>query len=541
MGELEFRQRWEFRRNEDNDLESSCDDSKSSNVPLLNKHKLVSRLTSVGYDETSETSRLKQQDNDNPGTGGPINIGKAKKRKTRNISSNLPNSKMKRDSPEEVDFQKGKISINDPASLDDLKNFMDSLLKDLKVTRKNLLKWMMEEMQKLVADDATSELERRKRGHEGKKVQETVLAQQQNYFQENIKLLVQLQEEENINRRHKKDFKYGLRTQNCNNRSLVRFPKGINAAGCTDCFNALGDGVDSGQVTELITSSKKNKGDSLSISAKPNLRTICNDQNFQVQSHKSVVSAIEAQKSKGGSLKRSVKGKKTVHLSNHYQVPEDQGGQGQAIRTAVAGTKGEKLGSSVVRNFLSSPSGLAPSSMYLTLPTVLTKPIVANHGLDASLCNYIIPRVVKKKRGVNSERVNQMLEPSSNQGSFPVIQPEERIRSFSLMGSRTMGYVNQNSTPTSGIGIGSAVPLRHGIDVGLSTPRQVNPQYLPQENSKPLGLRMNGGAIKFSGGSYNLSEHIAANNHHSYPAYKSDGRLMSYQMQNIRDGHLVVQ
>ena len=168
MGELEFQQRWEFRRNEDNDLDSSCGDSKSSNGPLLKKHKLVSSLISVGYDETS---RLKQQDNDNPGTGGPINIGKAKKRKTRNISSNLQNSKMKRDSPEEVDLWKGETSANDPAPLDDLKNFMDSLLKDLKVTRVNLLKWMMEEMQKLVADDATPEPKRRKRGHREEKVQ----------------------------------------------------------------------------------------------------------------------------------------------------------------------------------------------------------------------------------------------------------------------------------------------------------------------------------------------------------------------------------
>ncbi|XWS38351.1 hypothetical protein CRYUN_Cryun19dG0123800 [Craigia yunnanensis] len=586
MGELEFQQRWEFRRNEDNDLDSSCDGSKSSTGPLLKKHELVSSLISVDDEETSETTRLKQKDNENPGRGGQINIGKAKKRKTRNISSKLQNRKMKRDSPE-VDLQKGETNAYDPAPLDDLKNFMDSLLKDLKVTRENLLKWMMEEMQKLVADYTTPEPKSRKRGHRREKVQlqqmkkskkvqvqhekthkesmqfqhpnnseksiqvqhhtnfqETVLAQQQSNFQENIKLQVQLQEEENINRQHQNDFRYGMRTQNCNNRTLVRFPEGINAADSTDYFNVLRDRVDSGQVTEFITSSK-NKGDILSKSTKPNLQTSCADQNVQVQNSKSVVLAIEAQKSKAGSLKRSVKGKKTVDLSDHYQVPEDQGGHSQAMRTAVAGTNDEKLGSSAVQNFLSSPSGQAPSSMYLTLPTVLTEPIVANHGLDTSLCNYILPRVAEKNRGVNSERVNQMLEPSSIQGSFPVIPPEERIRSFALMGSGNMGCINQNSTPISGIGTGFPVPLHQGINVGVSIPRQVipeyptqvNPQYLSQETSKPLGLRMNGGAIKFSGGSYNLAEHIAANNHHSHPAYKSDGRLMSYQIQNIKDGH----
>ena len=103
MGELEFQQLWEFRRNEDNDLDSSCDDSKSSTGLLLKKNKQVSSLISVGDDETSETRTLKQKDNENPGRGGQINIGKAKKRKTRNISSKLQNSKMKRDSPEELD------------------------------------------------------------------------------------------------------------------------------------------------------------------------------------------------------------------------------------------------------------------------------------------------------------------------------------------------------------------------------------------------------------------------------------------------------
>ncbi|XVE57896.1 hypothetical protein DITRI_Ditri04bG0127100 [Diplodiscus trichospermus] len=580
MGETEFQQRWEFRRNEDNDLDSSCDDSKSSNGPLLKKHKLVSSLISVDDDgdETSETSRLKQQqhqqqeeDNDNPGSVGQINIGKAKKRKTRNMSSNLQKSKMKRDAPGEVDLQKGETSANDPAPLDDLKNFMDSLLNDLKVTRENLLKCMMEEMQKLVAADATPEMKRKKRCHMGKKkvqlqqkkrskkvqnqhekshkesmqfqhpnkseksiqvqhqtsFQETVIAQQENNFQANIKQQVQHQEEENVSRQPQNDFKYGMRTQNCNNRSLVRFPEGINA---------LGDGVDSGQVTELITPSKMNKGDSLS-----NVQTSCADQNVQMNRHRSVVLAIEAQKSKGGYSKRNGKGKKTVHHRDHYQEPEDQGGQGHATRAAVSGTNAEKLGSSVVQNSLSNPSGLSPSSMYLTLPTVLSEPIAANHGLDPSLCNYLLPRMAENKRGGNSERVNQMLEPSSNQGSFPVLQPEERIRSFSLIGSRNMGYGNQNSALTAGFETGFQVPYHQGIDFGLNITRQVSPQYLSQENSKPMGLRMNGGAVKFSGGSYNLSEHIAANNLHSHPAYKSDGRLLPYLMQNIKDGHLFLQ
>ncbi|XP_021295136.1 uncharacterized protein LOC110424764 isoform X2 [Herrania umbratica] len=581
MGELEFQQRWEYRRR-DNDFDSSCDDSKSSSEPLRKKHKLVSSLISVG---DHETSGLKQKDNDNPGTGDQINVGKAKKRKARNISNNLQNSKRKRDSPKEVDLPEGETSAYDPVPLDDVKNFMESLLEDLKVTRENLLKLLMEEMQKLVADDTTPEPKRRKRGHRGKKVQlqptkkskkvqdqhgktakesmqvqhpnnfeesiqvqqhnnfqKTVLAQQQNNFQVNV---MQLQEEENINRQHQNDIKYGMRSQNCNNRSLVGLPKSSHAAYSTDCFNALGDGVDSGKVTEVITSSKKSEGDSSSISAKSNLQTSCADQDVQLQSHKSVVLAIEAQKRKGGSLERSVKSKNTVDRSSHFQVPEDQGGHGQAMRTALATekTNGEMLGSSVVQNFLSSPSGQAPSSMYLTLPTVLTEPIVApivaNRGLDASLYDYILPRVAMKKRGANSERMNQILEASCTQGSFPVIHPEERIQSFAPMGSRNTGCVNQNSTPTSGIGNGYPLPLHQGIDVGLCIPRQVHAEYLYQDNDKTLALRMNGGAISFAGGTYNLSEHPAANNRHFHSTYQSDSGLMSYQLQNIKDGHLL--
>ncbi|XVF51473.1 hypothetical protein PTKIN_Ptkin04bG0187900 [Pterospermum kingtungense] len=244
----------EFKRNEDNDLDSSRDDSKSSNASLLKKNKLVPSLISVGDDETS---RLKQQDNDNPSIWGQINMGKAKKRKTK-------------DSLEEVDIQKGETSAYDLAPLDELKNFMDSLLKDLKVTRENLLKWMMEELQELVADDTTPP------------------------------------KPKGINMIFSKN---------------VRYHEGNNAVNSTDYFNALGDTVDSGQVTELIMS--------------PNLQTSCAKQNDPVQGHKSVVLAIEAEK-----------GKKI----DNYQEPEDQDGdgQGQVTRTIAADTNEENLGSLLI-------------------------------------------------------------------------------------------------------------------------------------------------------------------------------------------------
>ncbi|XWS52630.1 hypothetical protein CRYUN_Cryun11dG0087300 [Craigia yunnanensis] len=76
---------------------------------------------------------------------------------------------MRRDSPKEVDLQKRETSAYDPAPLNDLKNFMDSLLKDLKVTREDLLKWILEEMQKLVAGDTILEPKRRNVVIEGRR------------------------------------------------------------------------------------------------------------------------------------------------------------------------------------------------------------------------------------------------------------------------------------------------------------------------------------------------------------------------------------
>ncbi|KAK8307186.1 hypothetical protein V6Z11_D03G176100 [Gossypium hirsutum] len=168
--------------------------------------------------------------------------------------------------------------------------------------------------------------------------------------------------------------------------------------------------------------------------------------------------------------KGTTKGKKAVDRNNcRHQVAE---GQGKMI-----GTNGDKFGSSVARNFLHSLSGQP------------TEPIVTNQGLDASsLYNYMSP----------------------NQGSFQA-----------LMGSKNMGSINQTSPSSSSIGSGFGVPFHQAIDVVGSS---MNPQCVTKDNGKAVSLMMNNG-----GGSYNLSQLIASNNHHCF---------MSYQMQNIKDGNL---
>ncbi|KAL4347450.1 hypothetical protein GQ457_17G022350 [Hibiscus cannabinus] len=488
MGEPEFRQRWEFRRNDDDDPDSSFDDS-------------VSRLIPPGDDETSEVSRLKQEDNENPGKVDQINVGKVKKRKTRNKSS----SKMKKDSPQEVDLHKGETSAHDHAPLDELKIFMESLLEDLKITRESLLKWMVDEMQHLVGDlsrepghgDDKIHLQKRKKSRKdqhGKTHMESLQSHRSSHSDDcvQVQLHTDLQQQVPSRDEENRNFGYGM------DRSLVRFPTGVTVPGSTDYLNALGDRLGTGKFAELITSSRR-KGDNLSIAAaKPNHQT------------------------------------GDANAGDNRRVHEDQAGHGQAIRTAATCTNVEKLGSSV-QNCLSSPFGQAPWSMYPMVPTSLTQQIAANQGPempDPSLYNYVLPRSGETKSCMNSERVNQMLEPGSTQGSFPVIPPEETIQRFALSGPR-----NTSTPSSSGMGTGFRFPLHQGTGFGSSipNPRQFNPAYPRQNNPQ------NGGAAKFSGGSYNLSEHITANNHHSNPTYKFDGRFLSHQMQNLKDDHLFLQ
>ncbi|KAK8504966.1 hypothetical protein V6N13_133665 [Hibiscus sabdariffa] len=445
MGEMEFQQRWELRRKKVEGLDPSFGGLKPSSEPLLKKHKPAPSLILVDDDETSETNRFEQKNNGNPGTGDHVNVGKAKKCRTRNVRN-----KLKRDCPEKNDT---RVHVADP--LDQLKSMMESLLKDFKVTREDLLKWMLEEMKILVTDYTCPEPKRRRQGHGRKKIH-----LQQMKKSKKVEDQCENPHKESMQFRHPNSSEKSIQVQHNTN---LREPV---------------------QIEGII-------GDALPKSANAHVQA-SSDQNVKVlQGHESVVLAIEAQKGKGGSLKRNAKGKKAVDCSTHRQVPEDQGGHCQAMTTAVTAATGEKFRLSSARNFLPSLSGQTP---------LFTEPNVASQGLDASFFNYI--------------------QASCNQGSL--IQPEERSRSFGLVGSKNMGSLDLNSPSALSMGNGFSVPFQQPMEVGSSITREMNPQYLAKENSKQLSLMMNGG-------SYNLSEIIASNNHHCF---------MSYQMQNFKDGRL---
>lgn len=563
--ELKFQQRWEFRRKE-NDFESSSEDSRSSSIgePVLKRHKLVSDLSSLDYEQTHNTSGLQQNCNSNPGVGDEIEFAKAKEKKIKSgKKNNFADSEVKRDCREEVSRKKGTTIVYDPAAIDDVKNFSGSLLEDLKSTRENLFTWMREEMNKLVADDTAPRRGRRKRISRGKKVQlqhhnnfeknvhfqpqnntedniqgqqmnnngATAPVQQQTNFEEDNEVQNQNHFEKNIQMQHQNNFKSAMRVKNCIVGSLDRATKSIKSADTNDHSRALDDQIDYGQSTGPIASIEKGKRERSAVTMNSNFQSGPSNEEVQVQHPKSVVLAIRAQ--------QSVKGKKTAELNKRNQVPEDQVGSSQAIGsiTSTENDKAERFRLSVEQSFSPIPFDQVPSSMYLSLPTVLTKPYDSNNWQDTFLSDYAQPRVPGNKISVNLERTKQMHDSSSHFGSIPIIQPEERSANFVQMGSRYMSCFDQNGTQTSSTGAGLPISVHKVMNGGYSLPSHLLGN-IPQESGDTLGRRINGGAITFSGGSYALSENFDANNLLSHSNYIADGRLMPYQIPSIKDGYL---
>lgn len=556
MGEeMQFHQRWEFRRADD-DCDSSSNDTKRSSEPVLKKHKLVANLISLNDEESSGTSRLQQQGDENPEVEAEITSEKPKTRQTRKRGGNLRNAGRKNDSREEADrTNRGKrASARDLTPLEDLRNFMGSLIEDLTVAREKLSKWMKEEVQKLVDDDDTaSQPKRRRRSCKVEKVQERKKPERKTkgQLQQRKKPEKSIQEEQHSNLEEpayvpqvndfqndvevlprKRDEVINLET---NERSLERSNQANNESDFINYYRALEDGAQHSQAKKPRASTEKENSEKQFSSMKSIIQTSPTNQTVQGQSQKSVVLAIEAQNCNGGSVERTVKGKKAVDSRNHYQALENQVANGQATGAATSGekTNREKPGLPMEPNFLSSSQ--VPSSMYIPLPPAFTEPGLTNHRLNASSGNYILSRVTENNTTVHTERMSQLIDPSGNSGYFPGKQPEERIRGFAHMSSG-IGCFNQNTMPTSSIGAGFPFPLHHGLDASLSIPNQVNMELLSRENISTLGLRMNGGAIRFPGANYNNPpEHYIANNQHNQS--RTDGRFLSYQIPNIRDGN----
>lgn len=533
--ELKFQQRWEFRR-KDNDLDSSSDDSKSSSIgqPVLKKHKLASSMISLDDDETCNASRPELYHSSNPGLGDQIEFAKGKEKKIRRVSKqNIADSEVKSDFREGVDRKKSISIVYDPAAMDGVKNFTESLLEELQVKREKLFTWMREEMNKLVADDDALKKVGRKRNSRGKKVQyrnnfeKNVQFQQQNNNEEDVLVqhlnnngaIVHRQQqnhfEEDTELHYPNNFKSGLRVQNCRGESLEKITKSIKSS-------ETSDQVACGQATGPLTSLEKEKGERLALTGVSN-------QNVQVQHPKSVVLAIRALNRNDGSSERTIKGKRTGNFNKHFQAQEDRVGYSQAIGSMISTErdKAERLRLSVEQSFSPNPTQKVASSMYLTLPTVLTKSRDSDDMVDTFLSNYIQPRVHESKTCMNLEEAKQMHDFSTHFGYLPDIQLEGRSTNFAQMGSRNTNCLNHSENQSSSTGIGCPIPLYQCTNPGFSIPSQFLLENVPQE-SDALGMQMNGGAMTFSRGSYASSENIITNNplSLSHSNYSADGRLI---------------
>uniref|UniRef100_A0A5B6Z3A4 Uncharacterized protein n=1 Tax=Davidia involucrata TaxID=16924 RepID=A0A5B6Z3A4_DAVIN len=245
-------------------------------------------------------------------------------------------------------------------------------------------------------------------------------------------------------------------------------------------------------------------------------------QKFSLLQHQnSIETCKKIHNSNGRSLEKSVKSNRTVDSNNCCEVLEERANHEQAIGAITSNEKikGEKLRFSVKKpQYPSNTPDQVVSSAYLALPTVLSKPRVENHRPDSSSCNYIQPGPAGNNSEVSSIRENLMIDASAQRGYFSCIQQEDQFESFAQMGSKNMGCFDQHVTQTSSMGTGFPVPLHRGLDNGFNIPRQIVLENSSQDNNV-LGLRLNGGAIRFSGGSYALSEHSAANNYRSHMNY----------------------
>lgn len=152
--EQKFQQRWEYRRKDD-EVDSSSDDSKSSlgNEPDQKKHKLVSNLSLPDGDDEAIDTPSSQQNNQ-------VDATKNVHFQIAEVAKHLKPGKKKIAADNKLKTHSGKtrkrkarnpIQDQEPAPLNDLKIFTESLLKDIKVAREKMFVQMKKQMTKLVA------------------------------------------------------------------------------------------------------------------------------------------------------------------------------------------------------------------------------------------------------------------------------------------------------------------------------------------------------------------------------------------------------
>lgn len=254
------------------------------------------------------------------------------------------------------------------------------------------------------------------------------------------------------------------------------------------------------------------------------------------QDQNNIESGMKTKNRDGGSLERSLKSDRTTDSNNCYGELEKQGNHDQTVGTIASKEKEkekdkvEKSRSSAKKPIYSPKlSEQVVSSPYLTLPTVVSKPQAENQKLDSS-CNYT------QSNGTNLEGAKVLIDARTRKGYFSGIQQAEQFGIFSHMGSQHLSCFDQQSTQTSNMGTGFPAPLHQGLGNGYHIPNQAK-ENLSGEN-KILGLKMSGGAIRFSGGIHASQENLVSSSIRGQMNYKSGGGVMAFGNQDAKDGHL---
>ncbi|CAN1253865.1 hypothetical protein LINPERPRIM_LOCUS8455 [Linum perenne] len=473
-------------------------------------------------------------------------MAKKGRRKSTTRKGNVAQNKMKRVAAKRANQRRKSNASNasDQVSLNELKNYMSSLLDEIKDTRGNLLTWLKEELKKAIADEVASELQRRQCSFqlqqqtgnlEGTQAQNTSKSKQlehqndskqhpqmhnqgnpmEQLHQTMITDVVSTQQQqhqlpnfeekdgtgnlrsirESIKQQQESPLWSLRRDHNCDVEIPQRFANN-NSKRPSDANNFSNPGTanpngDSMAIEPIIPSSPP-----------PGL---------EIQDPK-IVLGIGAQQRTSGMSKRYRNGKMVTDSGNYCNAPE---GKEVDCSQAIISVTSSPENSDQARRF-----GQETPSMYLTLPTVVKKPHGANrnHRLDAPSLRTVQPYGVPgTETSFNAERLNLLSGSGSYLGYLQRLrQNDERSsRSFAAMGSRDMSYLRNNCMTSPIAGSRFPVGLYQSVNGNFNAARQLGMEGLSRESNHGVGWRIpGGGSIRYSGGNYSLPLHHFPNNFH---------------------------
>lgn len=162
---------------------------------------------------------------------------------------------------------------------------------------------------------------------------------------------------------------------------------------------------------------------------------------------------------------------KQTDANNLHKVLEKRENNDQAIETVTSDEKGYQVN----------------SSSFMTLPSLLSESQVP--GNDSVL---------------NFERRNLVIDHTTGHPNYFSSNPmDEPFRSFSQMGYKTI--------EPSCTGTGYPIPLYQRLDNTFNIPQSVLDSS-SRDSNNTVGLKMNGGAVRFSGANHDFPDQFAPNN-----------------------------